>query len=266
MAKLTLTEIWIYPIKSLAGIRVQQATVKQKGLEHDRRFMLVDEGGRFFTQREHPHMALFSVSIANDQMTIESKTSKRNLTIELKPNGGKPLSVQIWDDKVDAREVDPVYSNWFSQELKITCKLIYFPESNLRDVDPRYAGANEQVSLADGYPCLIIGQSSLDDLNNRLEVPIPMKRFRPNFVFAGGAPFEEDDWKNFKIGKNRFAAVKLCARCVLTTVDPDTGIKGKEPLVTLATFRKKENKILFGQNLLPIDYDEVREGDEIELC
>ncbi len=266
MAKLTLNEIWIYPIKSLAGIRLQQAYVKQKGLEYDRRFMLVDEGGRFLTQREHPHMALFNVFIANDQLTIESKISKQSLAMELIPTRGEPLSVQIWDDEVEALEVNPVYSKWFSQELKINCKLIYFPEKNRRDVDPRYASANEQVSLADAYPCLIIGQSSLDDLNNRMEVPLPMKRFRPNFVFTGGAPFEEDDWKTFKIGKNRFSAVKLCARCVLTTVDPETGIKGKEPLVTLATYRKRENKILFGQNLLPIDYDEVREGDEIELC
>jgi uncharacterized protein YcbX len=265
MAKLTLTEIWIYPIKSLAGIRLQKANVKQKGLEHDRRFMLVDEAGRFLTQREHSNMALFNVAIDNDLLTIESRTSRQTLTIDLEPNVGEALPVQIWEDEVEAWEVNPVFSNWFSNELQIKCKLVYFPESNRRDVDPEYAHAKEQVSLADGYPCLIIGQSSLDDLNSRLEVPLPMKRFRPNFVFTGGQPFEEDEWKNFKIGKNRFAGVKLCARCVLTTVDPETGIKGKEPLATLATFRKRDNKILFGQNLIPIDYDEVCEGDEIEL-
>ncbi len=265
MTELVLSEIWIYPIKSLAGIRLQKANVKQKGLEHDRRFMLVDESGRFLTQREHPGMALFNMSIASDQLTIESRTSRKNLTIDLEPNRGEALPVQIWDDQLEALEVNPVFSNWFSNELQIKCKLVFFPESNRRDVDPRYAHANEQVSLADGYPCLIIGQSSLDDLNKRLEAPLPMKRFRPNFVFIGGAPFDEDDWKNFKIGKNRFAGVKPCARCVLTTVDPETGITGKEPLATLATFRKSENKILFGQNLIPIDYDEVCEGDEIDL-
>lgn len=265
MAKLVLSEIWIYPIKSLAGIRLKKANVKQKGLEHDRRFMLVDETGRFLTQREHPGMALFNVSIANDLLTIESRTSRQTLTIALEPSGGEGLPVQIWDDEVEALEIDPSFSDWFSKEMKINCKLVYFPETNRRDVDPKYARAKEQVSLADGYPCLVIGQSSLDDLNNRLEIPLPMKRFRPNFVFTGGAPFEEDEWKNFKIGKNRFVGVKPCARCVLTTVDPETGIKGKEPLATLATYRRRENKILFGQNLIPIDYDEVCEGDEIEL-
>jgi uncharacterized protein len=269
MTKLTLSEIWIYPIKSLAGIRLRQANVKQKGLEYDRRFMLVDEQGRFLTQREHSGMALFSVSIISQQLIIESKTSKRSVFVglhDLESKASESLRVKIWDDEVEAFEINPTYSTWFSEELKITCKLVYFPESNRRDVDPRYALSNEQVSLADGYPYLIIGQSTLDDLNSRLEMPLPMKRFRPNFVFTGGTPFEEDRWKNFKIGKNRFAAVKQCGRCVLITIDPETGLKGKEPLATLNTYRKRENKILFGQNLLAIDYDEVHEGDEIELC
>ncbi len=265
MTRLTLSEIWIYPIKSLAGIRLKHAFVKQKGLEYDRRFMLVDGEGRFLTQREHPQMALFNVTMTGGQVAIESRTSGRILSINLEPKHGELFPVKIWDDEVQAFEVDPVFSSWFSQELKITCKLVYFPESNRRDVDPRYAKTHEQVSLADGYPFLIIGQSSLDDLNARLDVSVPMKRFRPNFVFTGGTPFEEDEWKNFRIGKNRFAAVKLCARCVLTTVDPETGMKGKEPLLTLATFRKRESKIVFGQNVLAIDYDEVQEGDEIKM-
>jgi uncharacterized protein len=268
MAELTLSEIWIYPIKSLAGIRVQQANVKQKGLENDRRFMLVDEDGRFLTQREHPGMALFGVSIFSQQLIIESKSSTRSISVglhDLESKASESLRVKIWDDEVETIEINPVYSVWFSEELKIRCKLVYFPESNRRDVDPRFALSNEQVSLADGYPYMIIGQSTLDELNSRLEIPISMKRFRPNFVFTGGTPFEEDEWKTFKIGKNRFAAVKLCARCVLITVDPETGVRGKEPLATLTTYRKRENKILFGQNLLAIDYDEVREGDEIEF-
>lgn len=265
MSGLTLSEIWIYPIKSLAGIRLQKANVKQKGLEYDRRFMLVDEAGRFLTQREHPQMALFNTSLATNLLTIESGISKQSITISLEPTDGNALTAKIWDDLVETIEVSKEASSWFSKELNFTCKLVFFPEANRRDVDPRYASNAEQTSLADAYPFLIIGQSTLNDLNKRLDMPVPMKRFRPNFVFTGGNPFEEDDWKNFRIGNNRFAAVKLCARCVLITVDPETGIKGKEPLATLTTYRKRENKILFGQNLLPIDYDEVCEGDQIEL-
>jgi uncharacterized protein len=175
------------------------------------------------------------------------------------------LSAVIWDDPVEAIEVNKDFSLWFSDELQIKCKLVLFPEANRRDVDPEYAKAKEQVSLADGYPFLIIGQASLNDLNHRLTTPVPMNRFRPNFVFTGGLHYEEDGWKNLRIGNNRFVGVKPCGRCVLTTVDQETGTKGTEPLSTLATYRKRGSKINFGQNLLAIDYDELQEGDEIKL-
>lgn len=269
MGKLTLSEIWIYPIKSLAGIRLSRARVMRKGLQYDRRWMLVDEAGRFLTQREHPEMALFQLVIDKEQLLIKSLTSTKSpesISIDLIPTlKEQHLKVKIWDDEVEAVEADPTYSHWFSEKLKFTCKLVFFPEGNKRDIDPKYVHEKEQVSLADGYPFMIIGQSSLDDLNSRMKVALSMRRFRPTFVFTGGVPFEEDKWKFFRIGKNKFKGVKLCARCVLPTVDPDTGIKGKEPLATLATYRKVDNKILFGQNLIPIDYDEVCEGDEIEL-
>ncbi|MFM8738753.1 MAG: MOSC domain-containing protein, partial [Cytophagales bacterium] len=108
-----------------------------------------------------------------------------------------------------------------------------------------------------------IGQSSLDDLNSRLQHHLPMNRFRPNLVFTGGQPYEEDNWRGFSIGKKRFVGVTPCARCVLTTIDQHTAMAGKEPLATLATYRKKENKIYFGQNVIALDYDEIFEGDEI---
>lgn len=269
MARLTLSEIWIYPIKSLAGIRLSRATVMRKGLQYDRRWMLVDEAGRFITQREHPEMALFKVTIEKEKLLVKSlinTEAPESILIDLVPTNNEQASkVRIWDDEVEAVEANPEHSHWFSEKLKFDCKLVFFPEGNKRDIDPKYAHEKEQVSLADGYPFMIIGQSSLDDLNSRMKVVLSMRRFRPTFVFTGGAPFEEDNWKFFRIGKNKFKGVKLCARCVLPTVDPDTGIKGKEPLATLATYRNVNNKILFGQNLIPIDYDEVCEGDEIEL-
>lgn len=266
MTRLTLSEIWIYPIKSLAGIRLRRANVKQKGLVYDRRWMLVDEAGRFLTQREHPEMSQFQLTMNTQELTILNRVSNQSIVIDLKAKTvGESLSAIVWDDEVEAIEVGCVYSQWFSDQLKIKCKLVYFPETHKRDVDPDYATKSEQVSLADGYPFLIIGQASLDDLNKRLKEPIPMNRFRPNFVFIGGEPFEEDRWKNFIIGSNRFIAVKPCSRCVLTTVDQRTGVKGTEPLATLATYRKYGSKINFGQNLLAIDYDEIQEGDEIKL-
>ncbi len=266
MSRLTLTEIWIYPIKSLGGIRLKKANVKQKGLVYDRRWMLVDESGRFLTQREHPEMSQFLLAMESDQLTIVNRVSGQFIVLDMKgENSGESMPVIIWDDVVEAIEVSQEHSQWFSDQLNIKCKLVFFPETNARPVDPKYAMQNEHVSLADGYPFLIIGQSSLDDLNKRLQEPIPMNRFRPNFVFTGGMPYEEDSWKKFSIGKSRFVGLKPCGRCVLPNVNQQTGLKGLEPLATLATYRKTGSKIFFGQNLVAIDYDEVHEGDEIAL-
>lgn len=266
MSTLTLTEIWIYPIKSLGGIRLKTAKVLEKGLAFDRRWMLVDEGGKFLTQRNFAELALFKLSINNDQLIIVHSTKDSVHSISLKPAlSSEYEEVIIWDDSVKAFEVNKETSAWFSDLLNIKCKLVYFPEENTRAVDTLFAPNKENVSLADGYPCLIIGEASLNDLNNRLEVAVPMNRFRPNFVFSGGAAFEEDTWKNFTIGNNKFLGVKPCARCVVTTINQETIEKGAEPLRTLATYRKRENKIYFGQNVLAIDHTFVNEGDLIFL-
>jgi hypothetical protein len=184
--------------------------------------------------------------------------------IPLSENEGAPtFTASVWNDQVLVTEVDPAISNWFSRKLGSNCRLVQFPEPNLRPVDPAYRVNNDQVSLADGYPLLIIGQASLDDLNKRLATPVPMNRFRPNVVFTGGAPYAEEGWTRFRIGTNRFAGVKPCSRCVLTTIDQATAEKGVEPLATLATYRKKENKIYFGQNLIALDYETIAVGDPI---
>jgi uncharacterized protein len=262
MHGLKLSEIWIYPIKSLGGIRVSSAKVMQKGLQYDRRWMLIDSDNQFMTQRTHHTMALFKLSQEQNGFTITHATEKFFLPYEsnLLPT---PISSKVWDDDVTVFEVSTSASEWFSNQLGLTCKLVQFPEQNARLVDAQYHINHEHVSLADGYPFLVIGQNSLNDLNSRLQNPVPMNRFRPNLVFTGGEPYEEDTWRNFSIGKNKFAGVKPCSRCVLTTINQQTGEQGKEPLATLAKYRQKENKIYFGQNVLTIDYDEIYEGDEI---
>ncbi len=267
MSRYTLSEIYIYPIKSLGGIRLDRAKVQGKGLQFDRRWMLVDKAGVFLTQRIHPAMALFKLEIQSDHISITFRKGEKihpSTSFNIgTPDSDKWMKAKIWDDEVNVIEVDPEISQWFSQHLGMTCKLVSFPEEKSRPVDPRYKVNDEHVSLADAYPFLIIGQSSLDDLNTRLPQPLPMNRFRPNFVFTGGDPYEEDNWRNLSIGKNRFAAVKKSARCTLTTVNQDTGEKGAEPLRTLSTYRKVDNKIYFGQNLVALDEEEVAVGDSI---
>lgn len=262
--KLKLSEIWLYPIKSLGGVRVQSAKVLGKGLLYDRRYMLVDESSQFMTQRTSPLLALFKFSISDNGFTVAYKGDSIELPFQPQKLNGEIKAV-VWDDTVKANVMDDPYNRWFSDRIGKPCRLVYFPEENRRPVDEKFAKNDEQVSLADGYPFLIIGQSSLDDLNGRLEVPLPMNRFRPNFVFEGGKPFEEDSWRNFMIGNNRFVGLKPCARCIIPTINQDTAEQGTEPLKTMAGFRKRDGKVYFGQNLVAIDHHQVHEGDEIRV-
>lgn len=264
MSQLKLSEIWIYPVKSLGGIRVKNGNVLGKGLQYDRRYMLVDEDNRFITQRLVHEMALFKLSPSPGGFKVCFKNNSIELPLFPKEKA-RSKKVVIWDDTVLASEMDEEYNEWFSGHLGIKCSLVFFPEPNNRAVDKNFASQDEQVSLADGYPFLIIGQRSLDDLNSRLKVPVPMNRFRPNFVFEGGSPYEEDTWKVFTIGSNQFKGAKPCARCSLPTVNQDTGQSGKEPLATLSTYRKNGSKVNFGQNLVAVDYHQVNEGDIISI-
>ena len=269
MSTLTLTDIWIYPIKSLGGIRLEKAKFKGKGLQYDRRWMLIDHERNFLTQRNHPEMALFKLDVEGEDISVTIKKDENDVATAKFPihpsMANQSFSSKIWDDEVLVREVDPAISQWFSQHLGITCQLVYFPEENPRPVEEQYQVNNDQVSLADAYPFLIIGQSSLDDLNGRLKEAVPMNRFRPNFVFTGGNPYAEDDWSNLSIGPNKFVAVKKCARCTVPNVDQDTGLKGKEPLRTLSKYRSIDNTVFFGKNLISQNEGEVAVGDAIIL-
>jgi hypothetical protein len=257
-----LSEIWIYPIKSLGGVQVSEANVMAKGLQFDRRWMLVDENNLFMTQRNFPRMALLKLRMENGEWKVLNGKDSKTLPMRAE---GTSLPAKIWNDEVEVNEVCADTSEWFSDQLGMKCKLVVFPEVNSRPVDPRYAIKNDQVSLADGYPFLIIGQEALNYLNSKLEEPLPMNRFRPNFVFTGGEAHEEDAWQEFTIGTNRFAGVKPCARCSVPTVNQDTALKGTEPTRTLASYRKRDNNIFFGQNLLAIDHHIVRVGDRITI-
>ncbi|SOD97682.1 MOSC domain-containing protein [Spirosoma fluviale] len=255
---MTISELYIYPIKSLGGISLTEAIVDGKGFRHDRRFMLVEPDGTFMTQRTNHQMALLDVAIQGDTLRVWHRHHPDNV-LELpmtvpeveSVEDRETLHVTIWDDKdVPALTVSDEADRWFSGVLDKPCRLVFMPETTHRPVDPAYARQQDAVSFADGYPYLLIGQASLDTLNQRLAEPITMQRFRPNIVVDGSLPYEEDAWSQFRIGETDFYGVKPCARCVLTTIDPKTGQTGREPLRTLATYRQWKHKILFGQNVL----------------
>ncbi|MCJ8166974.1 MOSC domain-containing protein [Pontibacter sp. E15-1] len=265
---LYLSAIYIYPIKSLGGIRLDQAVVEERGLQHDRRWMLVDAKGDFLTQRQHAHMALLQVSLLPEGLEVRHKQDKVAplfIPFATENASGEELQVSIWDDTVMAQEVSPAISAWFTAALGMPARLVRMPQHTRRPVDPQYATNGEVVSFADGYPFLIIGQASLDDLNSRLEQPIPMDQFRPNLVFVGGEAFAEDIWSDFTIGSLSFRAVKPCARCVLITINQSTAEKSVEPLRTLATYRQQRNKIMFGQNLLSQSTGILRVGEPVHV-
>jgi uncharacterized protein len=262
-----ISQLYIYPIKSLGGIAVDNALVTDRGLRYDRRYMLVDENNIFLTQREYPVMALLQTAMEGNELLVSHKKSADpKFRLPLIPvNTGDITKVQVWDDVCEAVYISPLADEWFSARIGFSCRLVYMPESTKRKVDTRYALKEEVTSFSDAYPILIIGQSSLDDLNSRLEITLPMNRFRPNIVFTGGQPFEEDTMAHFTINEIHFFGVKPCARCVVTTTNQETGIAGKEPLTTLATYRKWNNKILFGQNALSEGAGKIIVGNSIEV-
>lgn len=262
---LSLSEIFIYPIKSLGGISVDSAIVKERGLKYDRRFLLVDENKTFMTQRDFPQMALLKTSFAKNGFDVLNTKDNSSTFIPFETNSTEKINVQIWDDFCNSVQVSKILDAWFSEALNKKCSLVYMPNDERRIVEKKYVDEDHIVSFADAYPFLIIGQASLDDLNSRLETRLPMNRFRPNFVFTGGKSYEEDNWKNFKIGDIKFEAVKPCARCVITTTNQETAERSNEPLKTLSEYRKNNNKVMFGMNVVCKSTGTIFVGDKIGL-
>jgi len=217
-----ISEINIYPIKSLGGISLKNSLVEERGLRFDRRWLLVDEKNNFLTQREFPKMATVGVEILKNGLRVSENGNETIVSFE--PNTNETASVKIWSSKCRAKVYERETNDWFSNVLQTDCKLVLMPEETRRKVNYFYAvHKDDAVSFADGYPFLLIGENSLEDLNSRLENPVPMNRFRPNFVVSGADAFAEDDWKQIKIGRVLFHVVKPCGRCVMTTIDQTNG-------------------------------------------
>lgn len=266
MNKYLLSEINIYPVKSLGGISLQSGEVTDRGLKYDPRWMVVDKNGKFLTQRTHAQMALVKVAVSETGLTLTHRVKYfRPITVPFVPENNQHADVVVWDDKVKAVRVSKTADKWLSEALDIDCQLVFMPDESLRMVDQKHAASNQIVSFADAYPFLIIGQQALNDLNLRLEEKVPMNRFRPNFVFDGGKSFDEDKWKKFRIGDVVFEAVKPCSRCFVTTVNQETAEVKEEPLKTLSKYRAKDNHVYFGQNLLHVGRGIVKVGDQLEI-
>ena len=249
MSGLHLSALYRYPVKSLAGQAVERAQLDGFGLEGDRRWMLIDRKGRFLSQRELPRMALITPRLTSEGLLLKAPELADQVVMRPDPEAER-IRVQVWEDRCAAQPVDATTDLWLSDFLGTPCRLVYMPEETVRPVDPRYARNGDRAAFSDGFPLLLISQASLDDLNRRLEQPLPMIRFRPNLVVTGCEPYAEDGWRRLRIGEVTLRVVKPCSRCKITTVDPYTGETGVEPLKTLAGYRREGKQVYFGQNLL----------------
>jgi len=285
MSFMHISEINIYPIKSLKGISLDSALVEPRGLQNDRRWMLTTPDGRFMTQREFPRMATIEAGIGDGlYLTADGFGT---LEIPFEPDTGNRQQVTIWQSVCEGEIFPATVNEWFSDVLKTDCQLVYMPDDSRRDISEMFNRGDEIVSFADGYPLLVIGEASLDDLNGRLASgtlavqSLPMNRFRPNIVVSGSEAFAEDSWERITVGEAVFRGTKPCARCVMTTVDQAKGdFAGKEPLKTLATYRLASElmperldrlglaptAVLFGQNLVgETPGADIRVGDPVNV-
>ncbi|MDX1655846.1 MAG: MOSC N-terminal beta barrel domain-containing protein, partial [Candidatus Competibacteraceae bacterium] len=237
MSSLRISALYHYPVKSCAGIPLDRAQVTPYGLERDRHWMVVDGQGGFLSQRRLPKMALIRPEIVSGGLVLHAPDME---PCSVPAQGAAlPLEVQIWGDQVTALDTGDHSARWLEDYLGVECRLAALGPDLHRPVDPHFDHWDSEVIFADGFPLLLISQSSLEDLNARLDRPLPMERFRPNIVVSGCRPYAEDDWKTVRLGEILVHPVKPCARCAITTVDQQRGeVAGKEPLRTLAGYRR----------------------------
>lgn len=235
---------------------LDRAFITRTGFAGDRRLMLIDASGQFLSQREIPTLALFDVEYSEGRVSMVYRPDPmQRIDVTLTSDDVDIVRVKIWSDECDATLVSPEADDFFSKITGTSCRLVSMPDTTNRLVDAKYNRGEDVTSFSDGFPFLLIGTASLDELNRRLLLngysePLGWDRFRPNVVVKTVEPFEEDRWKYFVVNGIQFDVVKPCARCVITTTNQLTGERSAEPLRTLSQFRTENHKVMFGQNLL----------------
>ncbi|MDD2056193.1 MOSC domain-containing protein [Pseudomonas sp. GD03860] len=248
-----LSALYRYPLKSARAQALHSSSLDMLGLNADRRWMLVErDNGRFLTQRAYPQMSQLSATCAEDGGLILDAAGRTSLHVPVPESDSNLRGVLIWRDTLRVPDAGDEAAQWLSEFIGKEVRLVHVPEQRARYLPNGYGLNSDRVAFADGFPLLLIGQASLDDLAQRVGRPVEMLRFRPNLVVEGGEAFAEDGWKRIRIGEMEFRVLKPCERCILTTIDPQTGERSadREPLATLKTYRQKEGDVLFGQNLV----------------
>lgn len=270
MPKVTVSNLYIYPIKSTMGISLPHADIDELGLAFDRRFVISDNSGQFITARTEPSLCLVKSTLTEQGITLSAPNMPK-LSLAYDNFSDQYQNVTVWDDEIAGQLCSPEANSWFSDYLQRPCQLLFFGEASSRMKKTNTDDARK-VAFADGYPLLLISQASLDDLNQRLSAnnqkAVSMAQFRPNIVVDNCLPFAEDGWQHIRIGDVEFKVSKPCERCIFTTVNPENGIKDaqQQPLSTLKTYRQTNNgEVLFGQNLIPLTSGNIKQGDKLAI-
>ncbi len=256
-----VSALCLYPVKGLRGAAAQRAQVERVGLAGDRRWLVIDAAGRFRSQREVAAMARVAAEMTAGGVAL-SREGLPRLEAVYPDADAETIAVTIWRDTVPARLVGGDASAWLTEALGVASRLVWMADAAVRPVRSAPAG---RVSFADAYPVLLTCVSSLADLNRRLARPISMQRFRPNLVVDGAPAWAEDGWRRIRVGGASFRVAGPCGRCIVPSIDQESGERPdpKEPLRTLATFRRHEGEVVFGQNLIPERLGEIAVGDDI---
>ena len=265
-----LGSIHIFPLKSCASLTLDEAVVETRGLSRDRRWMIVDANDKFVTGRQHPRLPLVTARPDGNGLRLAAPDMPA-LAVDAPDADGERVDTAVWGARVRPLLASDAAHAWISTFLGKPCRLVHMDDACARRVkakyDGRYGEDDDEVSLADAFPLLLISQAALDLLNTKLTAPLPMLRFRPNLVVSGTAPHAEDGWKRIRVGTVEFEVVKPCTRCVFTTVDFERGTfdPSGEPLRTLLKYRRSDGGVTFGQNLIPRSRGILRRGDAVEV-
>lgn len=264
---LTVQDLRIYPVKALRGDQRDAVSVALWGIEEDRRWMVVRPDGRFLTQRDLPSMACIAAAATATGLTLSAE-GHGDCPIPF-PDAGTSATreVEVWRDRVPALDAGAQAAAWLSAALGERCGLVYLADTQARPVDPNFSRPGDHAAFSDGFPVLLTTTASLAALNAVLPAPIPMNRFRPNIVVAGAEPWAEDGWHRIRIGAVIFRVAKPCARCIVTTIDQQSGARPdkSEPLKTLSRIRRTAEGVIFGQNLIPENQGRIAVGDRVEI-
>jgi uncharacterized protein YcbX len=264
-----ISDLYYYPIKSCAGIAVEELIVGPRGPRHDRGWVVVDANGKFLSQRAYPRMALIGTHVRGETLTVEAP-GEPSLSFPIAGSrDGSRLDVTVWKDAVNGQTESPQIDEWFSRVLGIPARLARIADGSARArTRANHEGAYE-VGFADSAPFLLTSRASLEDLNRRMSeespplAPVPMNRFRPNLVVEGAAPYAEDEWREITVGDIRFPTLYACGRCTIITVDQRTAERGTEPLHLLTQYRRRGTEIPFGVRMIHRGAGVIRRGDAV---